>query len=144
MSKEPLDIERVIMLTRYELSLSQGAAGRETPAHVMDYEKRIKDLLEAVSTLLEANKAMGEKIDALTDELTAMQAKNALLESQVVKLTGELAQHKRSRFGKRSEKSPDKLAHSKDNTKDESEDGYINNGNTPVNLSKEESGTTKT
>ncbi len=86
----------IIMHTRYELSLLQGTAGREILAHVMDYEKRIKELLEAVSTLLEANKAMGEKIDSLTDELTAMQAKNALLESQVVKLTGELAQHKHS------------------------------------------------
>lgn len=128
----------MIMLTRYELSLSQGAAGRETPAHVMDYEKRIKDLLEAVSTLLEANNAMGEKIDSLTDELAATQAKNALLESQVVKLTGELAQHKRSRFGKRSEKSPDKPARDKGKTKDESEDDYINNGNTPVDPGKDE------
>lgn len=145
MSKEPLDIERMIMLTRYELSLSQEAAGRETPAHVMDYEKRIKDLLEAVSALLEANKAMGEKIDAegarnkaLEDEVAALQTKNSLLESQLVKLKGDLAQHKRSRFGKRSEKSPDKPARDKGKTKDESEDDYINNGNTPVDPGKEE------
>ena len=126
------------MHTLYELSLSQGAACGEKSARVMDYEKRIKDLLEAVSTLLEANNAMGEKIDSLTDELAAVQAKNELLESQVVKLTGELAQHKRSRFGKRSDKSPNKPARSKNNTKDESEADYINNGNTPVNLSKKE------
>ena len=138
MDKKPLDIERMIMHARYELSLSQGAAGGEKYARVMDYEKRIKDLLEAVSTLLEANNAMGEKIDSLTDELAATQAKNALLESQVVKLTGELVQHKRSRFGKRSEKSPDKPVRDKGKTKDESEDDCINNGNTPVDPGKEE------
>ena len=103
----------------------------------MDYEKRIKELLEAVSTLLEANNAMGEKIDALTDELAATQAKNGLLESQLAKFTGELAQHKRSRFGKRSEKSLDKSARDKGKTRDESEDDYINNG-TPVDPGKEE------
>ncbi len=109
----------------------------------MDYEKRIKDLLEAVSALLETNKAMGEKIDSLTDELTATQAKNKLLESQLAKFTDELSQHKHSRFGKRREKSLDKPTRDKGKTKDESEDDYINNGNTPVDPDKEKGGTTK-
>ena len=31
-----------------------------------DYQKRISELLDAVSTLLDANKAMGEKLDKAT------------------------------------------------------------------------------
>ena len=92
MDSKHIDIEQMIMRTRYELSLSQAAAAADGKDHAMEYEKRIKELLDAVSTLLESNNELGGRLSA----------ENA-------RLRGELAQRKRSRYGKSGEKSHDSL-----------------------------------
>ena len=56
-----------------------------------DYQKRIDDLLNAVTTLLDANNAMGEKLQKLekiADAYEDLKAKHA-------KVEGELAMRKR-------------------------------------------------
>lgn len=65
-----------------------------------NYQKRIDDLLNAVSSLLDANNAMGEKIQKLekiAEDYEDLKAENA-------KLKGELAMRKRAQHGKGSEK----------------------------------------
>ncbi len=64
------------------------------------YQNQIKDLLQAVETLLKSNKAMGEKLDKTTTAYEDLKAKYA-------KLEGELAMRKRGQNGKRSGKSMD-------------------------------------
>ena len=64
MDSKHIDIEQMIMRTRYELSLSQAAAAADGKDHVMEYEKRIKELLDAVSTLLDSNNELGERLSA--------------------------------------------------------------------------------
>lgn len=57
-----------------------------------DYQKRIDDLLNAVTTLLEANNAMGEKLEKTVSAYEDLKAKYA-------KLEGELAMRKRAQYG---------------------------------------------
>ena len=47
-----------------------------------DYQKRINDLLDAVSTLLDANRAMGEKLDKTTAAYDDLKAAIKRMESQ--------------------------------------------------------------
>ena len=47
-----------------------------------DYQKRINDLLDAVSTLLDANRAMGEKLDKTTAAYDDLKAVIKRMESQ--------------------------------------------------------------
>jgi septation ring formation regulator EzrA len=47
-----------------------------------DYQKRINDLLDAVSTLLDANKAMGEKLDKATAAYDDLKAEIKRMESR--------------------------------------------------------------
>ena len=61
------------------------------------YQNQIKDLLQAVETLLKSNKAMGEKLDKATAAYDDLKAKYE-------KLEGGLAMHKRGQHGKRIEK----------------------------------------
>lgn len=68
-----------------------------------DYQKRINDLLNAVTTLLDANNAMGEKLQRL--EKIADAYENLKVENE--KLKGELAMRKRAQYGKGSEKPKD-------------------------------------
>ena len=64
-----LDVARMVMQTRYEMQLEREASSvRGGELSDMDregYQKRIDDLLNAVSSLLDANNAMGEKIQKL-------------------------------------------------------------------------------
>ena len=62
-----------------------------------DYQKRINDLLDAVSTLLDANKAIGEKLDKATAAYDDLKAENA-------KLKGELSMGKCGQHGRKSKK----------------------------------------
>jgi len=61
------------------------------------YQNQIKDLLQAVETLLKSNKAMGEKLDKATAAYDDLEAKYE-------KLEGELAMHKRGQYRKGGEK----------------------------------------
>ena len=56
-----------------------------------DYQKRINDLLDAVSTLLDSNRAMGERVAQLEKKATAYDD----LKAKYEKLVGELAMRKR-------------------------------------------------
>ncbi len=91
-----------------------------------DYQKRIDDLLNAVTTLLNANNAMGEKLQKLekiADAYDELKAENE-------KLKGELTMRKRGHYGKGSEKPKDTSESNptSDGIKDEDEDKYIENG----------------
>jgi len=61
------------------------------------YQNQIKDLLQAVETLLKSNKAMGEKLDKVSAAYDDLKAKYE-------KLEGELAMRKRGQYRKGSEK----------------------------------------
>ena len=133
MDSKHIDIEQMIMRTRYELSLSQAAAAADGKDHAMEYEKRIKELLDAVSTLLESNNELGGRLSASLEKIEALEAENA-------RLRGELAQRKRSRYGKSSEKSHGGPSN-KGKTKEEQEEDYIRNGSkkgVPVEETDEE------
>ena len=47
-----------------------------------DYQKRINDLLDAVSTLLDANKAIGEKLEKIARDYDILKAAIKRMESQ--------------------------------------------------------------
>ena len=90
------------------------------------YQNQIKDLLQAVETLLKSNKAMGERVtqlEKIVEDYEDLKAENA-------KLKGELAMRKRGQHGKKSEKPKDTATSESDTakTKDEDEQDYIENG----------------
>ena len=120
----------MVMQARYEMQLEREASS-EKGKHLSDmeredYQKRIDDLLNAVTTLLNANNAMGEKLQKLekiADAYDELKAENE-------KLKGELAMRKRGHYGKGSEKPKDTSESNptSDGIKDEDEDKYIENG----------------
>jgi len=123
-----LDIARMVMQTRYEMQLEREASsvrgGELSDMDRENYQKRIDDLLNAVSSLLDANNAMGEKIQKLekiAEDYEDLKAENA-------KLKGELAMRKRAQHGKGSEKPKENTASSDEKTKDDDENDYIENG----------------
>ena len=71
-----------------------------------DYQNQIKDLLQAVETLLKSNTAMGEKLEKTTAAYEDLKAKYE-------KLEGELAMRKRAQYGKGSEKPKDSASSNK-------------------------------
>ena len=128
MADQHIDIERMIMQARYAMQLEQEAAsvrgGELSDMEREEYQNRIKDLLNAVDTLLKANKALGERVSQLEKMAEAyedLKAKNA-------KLEGELAMRKRAQHGKGSEKPKDDSSSSDEKTKDDDENDYIENG----------------
>ena len=88
MAGQHIDIERMIMQARYAMQLEAEASsvkgGQLSDMEREDYQKRINDLIGAVSTLLDANQAMGEKLDKATAAYDDLKAKYE-------KLAGELA-----------------------------------------------------
>lgn len=60
-----------------------------------EYHKKISELLNAVSTLLDANNAMGERVAELEKIADAYEA----LKTRCEKLEGELAMRKRGKHG---------------------------------------------
>jgi len=67
MASQHIDIEQMVMRARYEMHLEKEASSvkgsRLSDMEREDYQKRIDDLLNAVTTLLDANNAMGEKLE---------------------------------------------------------------------------------
>lgn len=130
MADQHIDIAHMVMQARYEMQLEREASS-EKGKHLSDmeredYQKRIDDLLNAVTTLLNANNAMGEKLQKLekiADAYDELKAENE-------KLKGELAMRKRGHYGKGSEKPKDTSESNptSDGIKDEDEDKYIENG----------------
>ena len=125
-----IDIERMIMQARYAMQLEAEASsvkgGEMSDMEREQYQKQIKDLLQAVETLLKSNNAMGERVaqlEKIAEDYEDLKAENA-------KLKGELAMRKRAQYGKGSEK-PKESSESKsasDGSKDEDEEKYIENG----------------
>ena len=117
----------MIMQARYKMQLEAEASsvrgGQLSDMEREQYQNQIKDLLQAVETLLKSNKAMGEKLDKTTSAYEDLKARYA-------KLEGELAMRKRGQHGKKSEKPKDSHAAgpASDGSKDEDEDKYIENG----------------
>ena len=114
----------MIMQAHYKLHLEAEASsvkgGQLSDMEREDYQKRINDLLDAVSTLLDANRAMGEKLDKTTAAYDDLKAKYE-------KLVGELAMRKRDKYGKCNEKPKASTSSGggTDKTKDEDEEDYI-------------------
>ena len=125
-----IDIERMIMQARYAMQLEAEASsvkgGEMSDMEREQYQKQIKDLLQAVETLLKSNNAMGERVaqlEKIAEDYEDLKVENA-------KLKGELAMRKRAQYGKGSEK-PKESSESKsasDGSKDEDEEKYIENG----------------
>ena len=125
MADQHIDIERMIMQAHYKMQLEAEASSVKgdqlSDMEREQYQNQIKDLLQAVETLLKSNNAMGE-------ELRKTSAAYEDLKAKYEKLEGELAMRKRGQHGKRSEKPNDDSSSDKENTKDDDEDKYIENG----------------
>ena len=69
----------MVMQTRYEMQLDAAASSVKgsqlSDMEREDYQKRINDLLDAVTTLLDANNAMGEKLENATAAYEDLKAK---------------------------------------------------------------------
>ena len=129
MADQHIDIERMIMQARYAMQLEAEASsvkGRElSDMEREQYQNQIKDLLQAVETLLKSNKAMGKRVTQLEKVAEAYDD----LKAKYEKLEGELAMRKRDKYGKGGEKPKGNTSPSnKGKTKDEDEEDYINNG----------------
>lgn len=107
------------MQTNYELSLTTPSV-TYMPTN-MDREQRIRELLQAVTTLLASNKSMGEKMDKVLGE-------NEALKTKLEKVEDQLEDLRRDKFGSKNEKHPGRSKPVKGTTKQEEEDDYINNG----------------
>ena len=127
MADMKIDIERMVMQARYEMQLSSEASVNGVRLSDMEregYIKRINELLDSVQTLLDANVAMGKRIETLEQ----MSKEYEALKANYEKLKGELAMRKRGRHGRSSEKPKDTTSPSDDTTKDEDEEHYIEHG----------------
>ena len=92
MADQHIDIERMIMQAHYKMQLETESStvkgGQLSDMEREQYQNQIKDLLQAVETLLKSNKAMGETLDKTTAAYEDLKAKYE-------KLEGELAMRKR-------------------------------------------------
>ena len=105
MAYQNIDIERMIMQARYKMQLEAEApsvkGGQLSDMEREEYQKQINDLLQAVETLLNSNKVMGERVAHLERVAEAYED----LKAENAKLKGELAMRKRGQYGKKNEKS---------------------------------------
>ena len=127
MADQHIDIERMIMQAHYKMQLEAEASSVKgdqlSDMEREQYQNQIKDLLQALETVLKSNKAMGEKLDKTTAAYEDLKARYA-------KLEGELAMRKRGQHGRKSEK-PKETSDTNpvsDGSKDDDEDKYIENG----------------
>ena len=125
MADQHVDIERMIMQAHYKMQLEAEASSVKgdqlSDMEREQYQNQIKDLLQALETVLKSNKAMGEKLDKTTAAYEDLKAKYE-------KLEGELAMRKRGQYRKGGEKPKDDSSSDKENTKDDDENDYIENG----------------
>ena len=95
MADQHVDIERMIMQAHYKMQLEAEASsvkdGQLSDMEREKYQNQIKDLLQAVETLLKSNKAMGERVTQLEKVAEAYDD----LKAKYEKLEGELAMRKR-------------------------------------------------
>ena len=85
----------MIMQARYKMQLEAETSfvkgGQLSDMEREQYQNQIKDLLQAVETLLKSNKAMGERVTQLEKVAEAYED----LKAKYAKLEGELAMRKR-------------------------------------------------
>ena len=102
-----IDIERMIMQARYAIHLEKKASdvecGEMSDMEREQFQNQIRNLLQAVETLLESNTAMGERMA----QLEKIAKDNEDLRAEIAKLKGELVMRKRAQYGKGSEKPKD-------------------------------------
>lgn len=134
MASKQLDIEKMIMQARYELALETESAkvSEMSDMERKQYLKRISDLLECVSTMLDANNTLGEeqkqmeaKLEQTEERLASALDVIEQLQSELSKTKGKNASSQRNRYGKNSEKNTRKPSVDKGRTKEEEEDDYI-------------------
>ena len=65
-----------------EVEASSVKGGKLSDMEREQYQNQIKDLLQAVETLLKSNKAMGEKLDKATAAYEDLKAASKRMESQ--------------------------------------------------------------
>ena len=138
-----IDIERMIMQARYAIHLEKKASdvecGEMSDMEREQFQNQIRNLLQAVETLLESNTAMGERMA----QLEKIAKDNEDLRAEIAKLKGELAMRRRGQHGKKIEKPKDTSGFNSasDGSKDEDEEKYIENGsrnNVPPTADDEE------
>lgn len=116
-----IDIERMIMHSNYLLEVDNSSASNGlSDMERKQYLDQIKDLVQTVQTLLDANIALGNKQKELQAEADR---KIAGLQDQVDKLTGELQARRRKMHGKNNEKQTGDKSVNTGKTKDEEEGG---------------------
>ena len=121
-----IDIERMIMHSNYLLEVDNSSASNGlSDMERKQYLDQIKELVQTVQTLLDANIALGNKQKELQAEADR---KIAGLQDQVDKLTGELQARRRKVHGKNNEKQTGDKSVNTGKTKDEEEGEYIENG----------------
>lgn len=121
-----IDIERMIMHSNYLLEVDNSSASNGlSDMERKQYLDQIKELVQTVQTLLDANIALGNKQKELQAEADC---KIAGLQDQVDKLTGELQARRRKMHGKNNEKQTGDKSVNTGKTKDEEEGEYIENG----------------
>lgn len=121
-----IDIEHMIMHSNYLLEVDNSSASNGlSDMERKQYLDQIKELVQTVQTLLDANIALGNKQKELQAEADR---KIAGLQDQVDKLTGELQARRRKMHGKNNEKQTGDKSVNTGKTKDEEEGEYIENG----------------
>lgn len=116
-----IDIERMIMHSNYLLEVDNSSASNGlSDMERKQYLDQIKELVQTVQTLLDANIALGNKQKELQAEADR---KIAGLQDQVDKLTGELQARRRKMHGKNNEKQTGDKSVNTGKTKDEGEGG---------------------
>lgn len=112
-----IDIERMIMHSNYLLEVDNSSASNGlSDMERKQYLDQIKELVQTVQTLLDANIALGNKQKELQAEADR---KIAGLQAQVDKLTGELQARRRKMHGKNNEKQTGDKSVNTGKTKDE-------------------------
>jgi transposase len=129
MADRHIDIEHMIMQTNYELSLTTSSF--DNTSVDMDYEKRIKELVQVASTLLDSNTKLGEKVDAQMKENQVLRDENSALNTRIEKLEGQLADLNRDKYGSSNEKNPRTPKPDKGTTKEEDEKAFIESEGKP-------------
>lgn len=114
------------MHSNYLLEVGKSSASnRVSNMERKQYLDQIRELVQTVQTLLDANIALGNK-QKETEEKA--ERKIAELQARIDKLTGEVKARRRKAHGKSSEKQTDGKPVDKGKTKDEEEADYIENG----------------
>ena len=122
-----IDIERMIMHSNYLLEFSKSSASNGlSNMERQQYLDHIKELVQTVQTLLDANIALGNKQKETEAKAAKSKAESdrkiAELEGKLDKLAGELQARRRKMHGKNNEKRSGDKSVNKGKTKDEEEE----------------------